>query len=1040
MEFKNNLLNHTPFRDRRFCSFMHAAPGMFSGGKTIGHIIPYTLMLDGSADYMHRTLTGAGDNPKKLTVFSWFKLSGLGVDQVIFEADDGAGNDELTIDVQSSDTLRVTYRTTSNTLRFEKVSDFKLRDTTGHYFVAVAIDTTPATPTFKVFCTNIRGSADLDVTSLMSGASTLAQNDETSIGQSGARYRWWASLTLGRYWDGLGAMSGILDGVAITDPVTDGLVKIDSNGAYVPGNVAGLTYGSEGSLCDYADADSLGKDVSGTVTQGGLKFDGGYASFTAETGVDSGSGPITMACWMKVSDWKVEPGYVDIGGLNLTTASGTGKLKVHDYAVAQTSENVASATLDTWIFATITHATGGAGPTNSQIFANGVLQSDTGGDAGTVSLSSTGYIGRNSNNDQIDGEIAHVMIWDEVLTAAELLELYNQGFAGVDPTANSGDYTSSSGLIHYFDCQETGGTTLNDTQNAANATLTGTYSFGNGNNFTPVSSPVQFTDTPTNNFATLDPNAAFQSGSSLTFYDGNTRMTSSGEGGVAATLAVNSGRWYWESTCVTQGSWGDYYGVISRDAAHPAYFYVHSYNDIPNSGPGSHSTDETGTWGLGSSLSNGDKVYFDMDLDAGTLKMKRNTGSWRLQLSGMTGYWSPMSYVNSGTNTQRFNFGQTPYSGGTETDENGYGLFDIAPPSGALALCTANLPAPAIADPSAHFQSTLYSGNGSTRTISQTGNSTFPPGLIWVKDRTGTSIHHLEDNVRGWGKFLSSDGTNSETTTNVHGQITAVADGSFDLTIGSSTFNYFNYNTYDYVAWQWKGDGTGGTTNSDGDINSTIEVNDTAGFSFGTVVLTGSTAEQYGHGQSGEPELVLFKPTSSAGAWNVYVDGITSTGERLVLNTTAAKASVANLWQTPTSSLLGVGTAFGADTYAFYAWRSIPGYSKIGTYTGNGSTDGPFVHCGFKPAWVLVKAYSRTGSWNCSDSTRSPYNVSAAMLQLDATAAEATTSWTYIDLLANGFKIRGSDTSTNGSTETYIFMAFAECPFGGDGVAQGLAR
>ena len=366
------------------------------------------------------------------------------------------------------------------------------------------------------------------------------------------------------------------------------------------------------------------------------------------------------------------------------------------------------------------------------------------------------------------------------------------------------------------------------------------------------------------------------------------------------------------------------------------------------------------------------------------------------------------------------------------------------PNTGYVALNTANLPAPTIADGSAHFQTSLYTGTGAAQTITQTGTG-FEPGFVWAKERNRASSHVLTDAVRGVASQLSSNLTNTQGTSSQ--AVTAFNADGFDLGDGTGlAAGAINENTYTYAAWQWKANGSG-SSNEDGSINTTAtSANTTAGISISTYTGNATSGATIGHGLGVAPDVIIVKNRDAADAWQVYHSGVASdpATDYLVLNTTAASVDNVNRWNdtAPTSSVFSLGNAVEVNTntedYVAYCFAEVEGFSKFGSYTGNGSTNGPFIFTGFKPAWVMTKRTNSTSAWTIFDNQREGYNVDNDELVANTTAAETTTD--YLDLLSNGFKLRSTDADVNASSSTYIYMAFAENPFGGDGVAPATAR
>jgi hypothetical protein len=328
---------------------------------------------------------------------------------------------------------------------------------------------------------------------------------------------------------------------------------------------------------------------------------------------------------------------------------------------------------------------------------------------------------------------------------------------------------------------------------------------------------------------------------------------------------------------------------------------------------------------------------------------------------------------------------------------------------------------PAIFKSNEHMQVVTYTGTGSAQTLS----CGFKPDLVWIKSRSATTSHKLTDSVRGVTKGLISNTTGTETT-DTNG-VTAFTDTGF--TIGSDS-NY-NTNGATYVAWCWKAGQGITSTNVNGTITSTVSVNAIAGFSVVTYTGTGANAT-VGHGLGVAPSLIIVKARNQAYNWNVYSASIPA-NQFLRLNTTDSVLAGETLWNStrPTSSVFSLGTSLGVngsgDTHVAYCWSEIDGFSKIGSYMGNGSADGPFVYTGFKPKFVIIKSTTNAFNWIIIDGERNLYNLSGSRLIPNLSDAQANDNG--LDILSNGFKLRSSDGSTNVSSGTMIYAAFAENPF-----------
>lgn len=332
----------------------------------------------------------------------------------------------------------------------------------------------------------------------------------------------------------------------------------------------------------------------------------------------------------------------------------------------------------------------------------------------------------------------------------------------------------------------------------------------------------------------------------------------------------------------------------------------------------------------------------------------------------------------------------------------------------------------AIPDGRTVMAATLYTGTGATQTINNSANGvSFQPDLVWVKGRSGATDHAWYDAVRGVQKQLESNTTTAETTETTG----LTAFGTTGFTIGALA--QMNTNAATYVAWQWNAGGTT-VTNTSGSISAQVRANATAGFSVVGYTGTGANAT-VGHGLGVAPSMIITKVRSTSGAdWSVYHASVGNT-KSLFLNTTAAPSTSVNFWNntSPTSTVFSVGISGGTNnsgnTMIAYCFAAVAGYSAFGSYTGNGSADGPFVYLGFRPRFVMWKRTDAVANWFLMDSSRTPANPVNLELYADQTNAEVT--FTDCDFLSNGFKLRTSDSSRNASGGTYIYAAFGENPF-----------
>jgi hypothetical protein len=430
-------------------------------------------------------------------------------------------------------------------------------------------------------------------------------------------------------------------------------------------------------------------------------------------------------------------------------------------------------------------------------------------------------------------------------------------------------------------------------------------------------------------------------------------------------------------------------------------------------------------FGAGGSWSNGDLAGVAIDMDAGTGTLYKNNSSY-LSLTGLTGTtWYPCVYINDASGS--FNFGQRP--------------FAYTPPTGFVALNTFNLPTPTIGATAStqankYFDVLTWTGTSSTSSRTFTGLN-FQPDFVWSKNRVIGYDHCLYDAVRGAGstKELISNSDIAEGAGNQdqYGYLSSFNSDGFSSSVGSLGQNlYFNDTAYPaYVAWNWNAGGTT-VTNTSGSISAQVRANTSSGFSVVTYTGTGSNAT-IGHGLGVAPKMIICKARNTTADWYVYHASM-GTNKNIYLNAAGA-SSTSNLWwnnTAPTSTVFSVGDQTGNNgsgvTIVAYCFSEIAGYSKIGSYTGNGSTDGTFVYTGFRPKYIMSKSTSASRFWFVTDTSRDPYNVCNLPLFPNDSQGE-TAGTTDFDILSNGFKARTTNAAVNGNGETIIYIAFAENPY-----------
>jgi len=594
------------------------------------------------------------------------------------------------------------------------------------------------------------------------------------------------------------------------------------------------------------------------------------------------------------------------------------------------------------------------------------------------------------------------------------------------PKAYTGSYGTNGFHLDFAD------------NSAATATTLGKDTSGNGNNWTPNNLSVtagagndSLVDSPTNygtdtgaggtvrgNYCTLNPLGL--GGGTLS--NGNLTVSTSSPTPAVGTFAMTSGKWYWEVTLTTAAN--PRVGVYNIGAASPANLGGTANGwAIINAPSRVYHNGATTSYGSFSGAS-GNIVMVAYDADLGRIWYGEN-GTWfasgnpatnsNPSQTSVTGTAIvPASSSGLGSNVHDCNFGQRSFS--------------YQAPSGFKALCTANLPTPTITKPRTVMDVVTYTGTGST--LTPTSTLGFSPDLVWIKSRSSVTDHALYDAVRGAQARLESNTTDAEVTSD--NGLTAFNSNGFTL----GTQAEVNYNAATYAGWCWDA-GSSTVANTAGSISSQVRANASAGFSVVTFTGTGANAT-IGHGLGVAPQMAIVKRRNTTGDWAVWHTGIAATNY-LILNSGAAEASGATYWNStsPTSTVFSVGTATNTNantgTYVSYCFAPVAGYSAFGRYTGNGQTEtsGPFIYCGFRPRFVLIKKTSSTDNWKIFDSVRDTYNVTDKSLQADKSAAENVgEGYNKVDILSNGFAIRVANASYGLNTnDTFIYAAFAESPF-----------
>ena len=323
--------------------------------------------------------------------------------------------------------------------------------------------------------------------------------------------------------------------------------------------------------------------------------------------------------------------------------------------------------------------------------------------------------------------------------------------------------------------------------------------------------------------------------------------------------------------------------------------------------------------------------------------------------------------------------------------------------------------------PTDYFETTTYAGGTTSIT-----SLDFSPDWVWAKKRTGAENHGIFDSVRGATKTINSNTTSAETTRG--GSLTSFDSNGWSM---GGADGIISASGNDYVAWAWRGSDSSAVSNTDGSITSTVSANTTSGFSIVSYTGNGTADQSIGHGLGAVPKMIILKQRSGTEHWAVYHAGTTA-DKQLYLNLTNAEETT-QFDAPPSSSLFYVDTNVmvndNSQTYIAYCFAEKKGFSKFGSYTGNGSNDGTFVYTGFKPAFCIVKRTDGSADWNMYDNKRIGYNPLNYFVYPNSSSAEDTSNPQWFDLLSNGFQLRNTSTMANTSGGSYIYMAFAENPF-----------
>ena len=703
-----------------------------------------------------------------------------------------------------------------------------------------------------------------------------------------------------------------------------------------------------------------------------------------------------------------------------------------------------------------------------------------------------GYYGSNSGNDEVIGDYDAGESSTYHINGC-LAEFHYVDGQQLTPTSfgefKNGvwipkKYTGSHGTIGYhlkFDQTGVGSGASN---------TVGADSSGNNNHFDSsgiADHDCNFPDTPENNFCTLNPiGRRYGQSYVATYSEGNLKFVSGGNAtNVFGTMAINEiaseGGVYFELRFDSIDSVRTYFGVIGDNGVN---------NKNPNTNSGGY------TFPIKGMLSSTPRGYFTTDTDAsnsvdltansafsngdvagiailsdGKFFVHRN-GTYLNDASGNTGNpstganpigtidltegdWLPYLGYSSSYSA---NFGQDPTFAGSETapgtdknDANGIGRFLYDVPTNCLSICSSNMVEPTIGPSSStqaedHHGTLTYTSDGNAVNIVSGGNDNngtavggeinFSPDWVWIKRRNASNNHQLFDTNRGTN-VLQSNEYDDESDYSSYFAFLSSSNG-FRLPAASANMNA---NGGTYVAWNWKANG--GTTSSDsnGSITSTVQANTDAGFSIVTYAGTGASSATIGHGLGAVPKQIWVKNRDATYNWKVYHGENTTAPETdyLVLDTNDDTVDASSHWNDtpPTSTVFSIGSSGAlirsSDNFVAYCFAEIKGYSKFGSFHGNGSTDGTFVYTGFRPAYLLYKRSDSSGNWLIDDNVTQSFNPDSNYLVADTADLEGDTTTNtaghVFDMLSNGFKMRNTNSARNASGGLYVYMAFADIPF-----------
>ena len=999
-----------------------------SGAK--GYEIEQSLMLDkASGSYLKRTPSSAS-NRRTWTYSVWLKKSTSSDSAyVIFSAHDAANENDASYGWIGIYGAKLYFGGGSTNWR---ITNRKFRDVSAWYHIVVAIDTTQGTAgnRVKIYINGV------EETSFQT-TNNPDQNEDLAINNTLEHRIGSIYYSNPNYWDGYFAEAHFIDGSQLTAS-SFGATDSDT-GQWIPKEYTGGSYGTNGfykpfkknnRYCVYFD----GSTSTGITTPDHTDFTLGTNNFTIEAWAyrDEDAGNTGYICGNSQADGAnasagVPALYIDTNNKPHAIIFATNGASYFELISSTTVDN------NEW-----NHVALVRNSNTFSLYLNGT----------SVASNTTAHTMADSSNKMGVGVLGeytanHFKGWISNFRLVNGTAVYTSNFT---PSTSPLTAITNTKLLC---CQGADPTVDNSgTSKTLTVTAANTYSqqmapfefdwyddhSGQNNHYQADNVTINdvMLDSPTNNFPVLN---SLNTGSNMTLSQGNLKTTASGWADTFPSIKVpHTGKWYWELANTTDGN--GYFGIWTDD-----YTETDAGQDY---GTGKQATSPGNLSGVSgyfsSAWSSGDIIAMAVDCDNGKLWWSKNgtwgssgnpatganqgltftaTDNWNIILAGASGFVANINFGQNGT------FAGTKIAQGN-ADGEGIGNFYYAPPSGFKALCTKNLPEPAVS-PSEHFSTVLYTGSDDGAVSQNVTGVGFQPDLVWIKRRNLDTHHVLTDAVRGATKVINSN----QNVVEVDDTYGVTAFGSDGFTVREQATAGGQTNTGTLVSWNWKANGSG-SANTDGSINTTAtSVNTTAGFSISNYQGTGSNAT-VGHGLGVAPAVIILKNRDTNDNWRVF--SRKDATDYLSWNWTGGTTDDNTSWNDtlPTSSVFSVGTDTNTnrsgDDFIAYCFAEVEGFSKFGTYRGNNNANGPFVATPFQPGWLVFKYLDNNDeSWWMIDTKRDPANPNTLNMFINLIGDDYDAGG--VDILSNGFKMRATNGGLNGYTGTFFYMAFADFPF-----------